>query len=197
MGITVVGLEPECDGKQSLGPAMTVNTLPNAFARSSSPATAGPRLYLREDALDQGVARVLRAGDRLKAVTEDVRRQHDLSWSEARCLCELLGAAQPVMVLANALGLSKQAMLKTLDALESRALLVRTQDTRDARRRLVSLTAHGTLLSTELASILRTCLANAYRIAGSEAVAGCDQVLTTLTETQERAEPHPPTGRPR
>ncbi|AMS29627.1 hypothetical protein AEM38_09480 [Hyphomonadaceae bacterium UKL13-1] len=162
---------------------MTVNTLPNAFARSSSAAAGGPRLYLREDELDLGVSLIFKAGDLLKAATEAQRQQHDLSWAEARCLCELLGHPLPVLKLAAELGLSKQAMLKTLDGLEGRAWLNRTEDSRDARRKIVHLTAQGAAVATELALAMRTRLAAAYRLAGSEAVAGCDKVLSTLTES--------------
>lgn len=162
---------------------MTVNTLPNAFARSSSPAAGGPRLYLREDELDLGVSLILKSGDLLKAATEVQRQQQGLSWAEARCLCELLGHALPVLKLAGELGLSKQAMLKVLDGLESRAFLTRTEDTRDGRRKIVELTSAGASVATELALTMRSRLAAAYRLAGSEAVAGCDKVLTTLTET--------------
>ena len=159
---------------------MTVNTLPNAFARSSSPAAGGPRLYLREDELDLGVSLIFKAGDLLKAATEALRQQHHVSWVEARCLCELLGHPFPVLKLAAELGLSKQAMLKTLDALESRAWLHRAEDSRDGRRKIVHLTAQGAAVATELALAMRSCLAAAYRVAGSEAVAGCDKVLSTL-----------------
>lgn len=159
---------------------MTVNTLPNAFARSSSPAAGGPRLYLREDELDLGVSLIFKAGDLLKAATEALRQQHQVSWVEARCLCELLGHPLPVLKLAAELGLSKQAMLKTLDALESRAWLHRAEDSRDGRRKIVHLTAQGAAVATELALAMRSCLAAAYRVAGSEAVAGCDKVLSTL-----------------
>ncbi|MFN7498768.1 MAG: MarR family winged helix-turn-helix transcriptional regulator [Hyphomonadaceae bacterium] len=162
---------------------MTVNTLPNAFSRSSSPAAGGPRLYLREDELDLGVSLVFKAGDLLKAATEGQRQQHDLSWAEARCLCELLGHPLPVLKLAAELGISKQAILKTLDGLEGRAWLVRTEDSRDGRRKIVHLTSDGAAVATDLALAMRTRLAAAYRLAGSEAVAGCDKVLTTLTES--------------
>lgn len=162
---------------------MTVNTLPNAFARSSSPAAGGPRLYLREDELDLGVSLIFKAGDLLKAATEGHRLQHELSWAEARCLCELLGHPLPVLKLAAELGLSKQAMLKTLDGLERRAWLMRAEDSRDGRRKIVHLTAEGATIATELALAMRSRLAAAYRLAGSEAVAGCDKVLSTLTDS--------------
>jgi DNA-binding MarR family transcriptional regulator len=162
---------------------MTVNTLPNALARSSSPAAGGPRLYLREDELDLGVSLIFKAGDLLKSATEEQRRIHQLSWAQARCLCELLGHALPVLKLAAELGLSKQAMLKTLDGLEARAWLNRTGDSRDGRRKIVHLSDQGSAVATELALAMRTRLAAAYRVAGSEAVAGCDKVLSTLTES--------------
>lgn len=161
---------------------MTVNTLPNALARSSSPAGGGPRLYLREDELDLGVSLIFKAGDVLKAATEEQRLRYRVSWTEARCLCELLGHPLPVLKLAAELGLSKQAMLKTLDGLEARAWLNRTEDSRDGRRKIVHLTAQGAAVATELALAMRSRLAAAYRVAGSEAVAGCDKVLSTLTE---------------
>ncbi len=74
-------------------------------------------------------------------------------------------------------------MLKTLDGLESRTWLSRTEDSRDGRRKIVHLTAQGAAVATEFALAMRTRLAGAYRVAGSEAVAGCDKVLSTLTES--------------
>ncbi|WP_085340794.1 MarR family winged helix-turn-helix transcriptional regulator [Aquidulcibacter paucihalophilus] len=162
---------------------MTVNTLPNAFARSSSPAAGGPRLYLREDELDLGVALIFKSADLLKIATDEQRQRHQITWVEARCLCELLSHPLPVLKLAAEIGLGKQTMLKTLDGLEGRAWLQRTEDPHDGRRRIVQLTAQGTNIATELALAMRTRLAAAYRLAGSEAVAGCDKVLSTLTET--------------
>ncbi len=173
---------------------MTVNTLPNAFARSSSPAAGGPRLYLREDELDLGVSLIFKAGDFLKAATEEQRRQHALTWAEVRCLCELLGHPLPVLKLAAELGLSKQVMLKTLDGLEARAWLSRKEDKRDGRRKIVQLTGEGGAVATELALAMRTRLAAAYRLAGSEAVAGCDKVLSTLTESSAGLTPPPLAG---
>lgn len=173
---------------------MTVNTLPNAFARSSSPAAGGPRLYLREDELDLGVSLIFKAGDLLKAATQEQRQQHHVSWADVRCLCELLGNPLPVLKLAAELGLSKQAMLKTLDGLESRVWLSRTEDARDGRRKIVHLTAQGASVATEFALAMRTLLAGAYRVAGSEAVAGCDKVLSALTESSAGPAASAPTG---
>jgi DNA-binding MarR family transcriptional regulator len=96
--------------------------------------------------------------------------------------------------LAAELGLSKQAMLKTLDGLESRVWLSRTEDARDGRRKIVHLTAQGASVATEFALAMRTLLAGAYRVAGSEAVAGCDKVLSTLTESSAGPAASAPTG---
>ncbi|MFM1976399.1 MAG: hypothetical protein RL145_1245, partial [Pseudomonadota bacterium] len=61
--------------------------------------------------------------------------------------------------------------------------LMRAEDSRDGRRKIVHLTAEGATIATELALAMRSRLAAAYRLAGSEAVAGCDKVLSTLTDS--------------
>ncbi|GIU67500.1 winged helix DNA-binding protein [Candidatus Phycosocius spiralis] len=163
---------------------MTVNSSLGTFTRSSNAAAGTPRLYLREDELDNGVSMILGAAQKLKSATSAQRKAFGLTWSETRCLLQAMGQSIPVLVMATALDLTKQTILKTLEALEGRGLILRTNDTQDGRRKLVTLTQEGLVLAQDLALALRVCLAGAYKGAGSEAVAGCDKVLTILTQTQ-------------
>lgn len=166
---------------------MTVNSSPSTFTRSGNPAPGSPRLYLREDELDSGVSLILDAGQMLKSATLSQREAFGLAWTEARCLWEVLGQPRPVLALAAALGLTKQTMIKTLEGLEGRGLILRTNDPQDGRRKRVILTKDGEVMAQELALAMRACLAQAYKTAGSEAVAGCDKVLTLLNQAPKPA----------
>ena len=160
---------------------MTVNTPPQPNTRASATASGAARLYLREDELDFGVELILDAAQALKAATAVPRQKRDLTWTQCRILLRLQRHASTVLNLGQGLGLTKQVLIKTLETLEARGLLSRQIDPGDARRRIVTLTREGAVLAKDAATGLRTVLAQAYRQAGGDAVAGCDAVLTAVT----------------
>jgi DNA-binding MarR family transcriptional regulator len=159
---------------------MTVNTQRPNFLRPTPAPVSGQRLYLREDELDAGVAMVLEAGHALKAMTQAAREKHDLNWTEARALTALLRAKHGVLSLSTSLDITKQAAIKTAEALENRHLISRGDDPRDGRRKTLTLTVLGEEMARDLSTAMRALLAKAYRQAGGEAVAGCDAVLNAI-----------------
>jgi DNA-binding MarR family transcriptional regulator len=159
---------------------MTVNTPRSNGLRAAPAITSGQRLYLREDELDAGIAMILEAGHALKSQTLAARVEHNLNWSEARALTALLRAPQGVLGLSVHLDITKQAAIKTTQALEDRALVSRVDDPRDGRRKTIQLTPKGEEVARDLSSAMRGLLARAYRQAGGEAVAGSDAVLTAI-----------------
>lgn len=165
---------------QSRGLGMTVNTQRSNALRAGSPVTSGQRLYLREEELDTGVAMILEAGHALKLQTLAARVKHNLNWSEARALTALLRAPQGVLGLSTHLDITKQAAIKTSQALEERALVVRVDDPRDGRRKTIQLTPKGDEVARDISATMRALLASAYRQAGGDAVAGCDAVLAAI-----------------
>jgi DNA-binding MarR family transcriptional regulator len=159
---------------------MTVNTPPPSFVRAIGTSGSAPRLYLREEELDAGVMQILEAGLVLKKASAEAREKFDLSWLEARTLTVLLQAPLPVLALAAVLAINKQAVIKTLESLEGRGIVIRKTDPKDARKRIVFLTEMGSSFAKEISLAMRTILAHAYRAAGSQAVSGCDAVMGAL-----------------
>jgi DNA-binding MarR family transcriptional regulator len=82
--------------------------------------------------------------------------------------------------------LSKQSLSRLLKELVGEGLITRTPSQRDRRQRLLELTAQGYGLDEELGGRLRRRLANAYRAAGAEAVAGHHKVLLGLLDERVR-----------
>ena len=159
---------------------MTVNTPRPSFSRAPLAPASGQRLYLREDELDAGVTMILDASYALKAQTLAARVKHDLNWTQARALAELIRIPQGVSALAVQLNITKQASIKTIEELELRRLVTREDDPRDGRRRTIHLTADGEIMARDINVAMRTLLAQAYRQAGGDAVTGCDAVLTAI-----------------
>lgn len=149
--------------------------------RTLTSAQPGPtRLYLRDEELVAGIAAFFDVEARLKAAGDPARAAHDLTWAQVRALLALAQAPDSVMGLAFRLSVTKQALTRTLEELESRGLVARTADPRDRRRRQTTLTPAGSQLLMTLTAPMRQTLAGAYRAAGGEAVAGCDRVVAAL-----------------
>jgi DNA-binding MarR family transcriptional regulator len=173
---------------------MTVNIPRPIFARPLPIPQSGQRLYLREEELDTGVNMILEAANIMKAATQTVRATHDLTWTGAHVLSQLLQGPQGVAGLALGLGMTKQATIKAAEDLEARGLLVRSVDARDGRRRPLTLTQTGEGMAREVVVAMRALLAKAYRKAGGDAVSGCDTVLGALKQASThvaRAEARP------
>lgn len=155
---------------------MPVNTAPPL---GPTPRAGSPRLYLREEELDAGLAMVFDAAAALKAASEPARIRHGLSWADARAL-SAARTPDTVLSMAARLAVAKQTLTKTLDGLEARGFLTRTPDPRDGRRRVIRQTDAGARVDLAVGDAMRARLANAYRAAGGDAVAGCDLVLQAL-----------------
>jgi DNA-binding MarR family transcriptional regulator len=168
-------------------PTMAVNTAPPGLGSgSAAPRGGSPRLYLREDELDAGLAMIFDAAATLKSACEPARVRHGLSWADARALSSAR-TPQTVLALAARLSVAKQTLTKTLDGLERRGLIARLVDPDDRRRRMVSLTETGSAIENEIAAAMRARLANAYRTTGGEQVAGCDAVLLAVAGGRKAA----------
>lgn len=169
---------------QSRGLTMTVNTPKPNFVRPVPVSLSGQRLYLREEELDHGVARLFEVASLIKNATFEARQRHNLTWTCAHALVILLRAPVGVAGLAQSLDVTKQSAIKTAGELEGRGLLIRDDDARDARRRPLHLTPTGQDIARDIASAMRGLLANAYRQAGGEAVSGSDAVLAAISRAK-------------
>ncbi|MFV0624901.1 MarR family winged helix-turn-helix transcriptional regulator [Sphingomonas sp. ac-8] len=92
-----------------------------------------------------------------------------------------------VSELLRLLAITKQSLGRVLGDLAERGLVESRSDDRDARKRLLRLTAEGTALEARVYQLLRERLAKAYQAAGPEAVAGFWTVLESLIPDADRA----------
>jgi DNA-binding MarR family transcriptional regulator len=160
------------------------NPTPN---RSASGLASGQRLYLREEELDSGLELIFGAGVALKAATHETRAKHQLTWAQARALTVISRKTMGVQRLSIVLDVTKQATINISQDLILRGLVVQQTDQRDARRRSLILTPAGEVIARELGSDLRAVLANAYRKAGGDNVAGSDAVLSAITSPSKKS----------
>ena len=83
--------------------------------------------------------------------------------------------------LGRRLGVSKQAAGKTVDRLEKLGYVTRAGDDRDARRKLIRLTARGVELLNRSAAIFDDLRAQWVRTLGAERVRDLEDALRTVT----------------
>jgi DNA-binding MarR family transcriptional regulator len=85
--------------------------------------------------------------------------------------------------LADRLGVTKQAAGKTVDVLEARGWVARTDDPDDARRRLLVLTAPGRALLSLSGEILDQLCAERRAAVGADDFAAFERALRSMTRT--------------
>jgi DNA-binding MarR family transcriptional regulator len=78
------------------------------------------------------------------------------------------------------LGITKQSLGRILKDLAAKGLVSQSVGSADRRERRLALTTSGQALEQALTAPQRALMANAYRAAGAEAVAGFRTVLTGL-----------------
>jgi DNA-binding MarR family transcriptional regulator len=83
--------------------------------------------------------------------------------------------------LGRRLGVSKQAAGKTVDRLEKLGYVTRAGDARDARRKLIRLTPHGTELLARSATIFDELRGKWVRTLGVERVRDLENALRAVT----------------
>lgn len=91
-----------------------------------------------------------------------------------------------VSELLDILAITKQSLNRVLSALIERDFIEQRPGTRDRRQRLLYLTSNGRRLEQELSNVQQARVANAFREAGAEAVAGYRKVLTGLINAEGR-----------
>lgn len=152
-----------------------------AHDRAASPAN--PR-FLRPQDLTAGMALLLDAGEAVQALLAPSLARLDLSLAQYRLLDHLERAPGiPVGDAQTALGLTKQALNRTMKPLLARDWLAQTPDQRDRRVRRLRLTETGMRALLEVRAPLRQRFTQAYAEAGGEAVAGFRAVLSGLLAT--------------
>lgn len=151
--------------------------------KTGETARVDPRLFLREEELDNGIALLLASERIIAEITRKAKRQTGLNASSMRLLMTIrFEPGLTVSELRNLTGATTPTIARLLGELDKQNLIVKTQGGRDARRRRLTISPEGELLMRPLVEQLRSALREAYRDAGATAVAGTRAVLEALTE---------------
>ncbi len=141
-----------------------------------------PRLFLRDEELDYGIALLL-AGERalMKAASE-ISRDFELPQLAARVLITIrFQPGQTVTGLREQLDATTPTLARILGDLDERDLIERRQSTQgDRRTRHLFLSHEGKRVTDPATLAMRDQLRAAYRAAGSGAVSGVRAVLEAL-----------------
>jgi len=141
-----------------------------------------PRLFLRDEELDRGVALIL-AGERA-LIKAGAKAQKATGLNAIQLSVMLAIRAAPglsVMALREQLGATVPTMARVLGALDTRGLVNRDRSGADGRKRKLTLSDTGNALIDPVAAKLRDTLREAYKTAGSEHVIGARAVLEALS----------------
>jgi DNA-binding MarR family transcriptional regulator len=154
------------------------------MALPQSPASP---LFLREAEIRRGIELMHFGHGRLFEAVDRKLEAEGLGRAHHRALYFV--ARQPdltVSTLMGLLGVTKQALNRTLTELSARDLVEARVGRDDRRQRLLRLTPAGKTLETALFETLRERMSAAYVEAGPAAVAGFWQVLEGLVPMPER-----------
>jgi DNA-binding MarR family transcriptional regulator len=144
-------------------------------------------LFLREEALEQGIEMLYLAERCLTAEVERHRGAGPLSRTAYRALYLIARhPGLPVGRLRESLGISKPNLARVLKQLAELGLVEQVSGARDRRQRLLSATEAGRAAIEPLAQAQRRRLAQAYRTAGPAAVDGFREVLRSVIDPRLR-----------
>ncbi len=147
-------------------------------------AGASP-LFLRDEDLRQGLDLLFLAGRDLAAAADAALEREGLGRAHHRALYFIgRNPGLSVSELMGILGITKQSLGRVLKDLFAKGLATQTVGTDDRRERRLALTEQGQALELALTAPQRALMANAYRAAGAEAVAGFRAVLGGLRRTK-------------
>lgn len=141
-----------------------------------------PRLFLREDELDNGISLLLASERAIAAVLRDAQDETGLNAPGLKLLITIrFSPGLTVSELRDLTGSTTPTLARLLGDLDRMDLIVKTQGGRDARRRRLTVSKTGEDLLYPVVEKLRSSVREAYRVAGASAVAGTRSVLEALT----------------
>ena len=142
-----------------------------------------PRLFLRDEELDRGVALIMASERALSQAAEASRKAGALSKTELQALMAIRATpGLTVSELRGKLGATVPTLARILGKLDERGLVRRKKSGQDGRKRKLELSLAGEAVAEPVASAMRNALRAAYRSAGSDQVAGARAVLEALTD---------------
>ena len=145
-------------------------------------AAANP-LFLRDDELFAGLDLLNRAYRDFSRHSEDGALKAGLGRAHLRVLQVLARTPPPTVAqLLARLRVTKQSLNPVLKKVIAEGFVEQATDREDRRRRRLALTEKGAALERRLTELQRKRLADAYRKAGAEAVAGFRRVLRDLID---------------
>lgn len=144
-------------------------------------------LYLREEELRRGIELLYfayrdftRDPDEILATSNFGRAHHRVLYFVGR------NPGTTVSGLLSLLRITKQSLSRVLGQLVDEEFIVQKTGTEDRRQRLLFLTEKGEAFEKQLFETQRSRVAEAYKKAGPEAVAGFWDVLLNIIDEQER-----------
>lgn len=146
----------------------------------------GKPLFLHEDELRHGIELLFFAYRDFTAEPDAILARHGFGRAHHRVI-HFVGR-HPQMTVSELLGIlriTKQSISRVLGQLVRQELIVQRPGPRDRRQRLLELTPKGRELERQLSEPQRARIANAYRQAGSPAVAGFRKVLLGIIAGEE------------
>jgi len=145
-------------------------------------------LFLREDELRQGIELLFYAYRDFTRGPDEILEEYGFGRAHHRALHFIGGhAGITVAELLGILRITKQSLSRVLSALIEDGLVRQQQGQRDRRQRQLFLTDKGRDLERRISAVQQAKVADAYRQAGAEAVAGYRKVLAGLVDEPERS----------
>ncbi|MFP6771124.1 MAG: MarR family transcriptional regulator [Alphaproteobacteria bacterium] len=160
---------------------------------STDPASS----FLHDDELIRGIEMLFYAYRDFTSDPDEILKAYGFGRAHHRVV-HFVGRnpGMTVTELLAILKVTKQSLNRVLSQLVAEEFIAQEKGSRDRRQRLLSLTAKGLTLFTELSGPQKARVAKAYREAGAEAVAGYRKVLADLLNAEEREAVLKSVGRP-
>ncbi|WP_340151785.1 MarR family transcriptional regulator [uncultured Sneathiella sp.] len=144
-------------------------------------------LFLREEELRQAIELLFFAYRDFTAGADQVLKDYDFGRAHHRVI-HFVGRNEGMTVseLLDILKITKQSLNRVLSNLIKRGYVEQRQGEEDRRQRCLFLTEEGRKLEQKVSRVQRELVANAFREAGGDAVAGYRKVLTGLIDEEQR-----------
>jgi DNA-binding MarR family transcriptional regulator len=151
------------------------------------------QLFLREEELRTGMELLFYAYRDFTAEPDEILDQYGFGRAHHRVIY-FVGRYPKITVseLLAILKITKQSLSRVLGELVRQGFILQQTGARDRRQRLLELTDQGIELERQLSETQRQRIAQAYRMAGAEAVQGFRKVMLGMLEEKDRAKFAPP-----
>ncbi len=155
------------------------------------------QLFLREEELRTGMELLFYAYREFTAEPDAILATLGLGRAHHRVIYFV--GRNPRITVSELLGIlkiTKQSLSRVLSELVRQGYVTQTTGPTDRRQRLLTLTEKGVDLERQLSETQRQRIAQAYRMAGAEAVQGFRRVMMGMLSEEDRAKFALPEARP-